>query len=149
MFNIFQHNYESRLQSWHDLRTKAEKLNTLDKCILIDSFWQQAPLVNHHLHILDSHIWPDPWELLVENTYCSIAKALGICYTLLLTDIDDIELVEATDKTGNDVVLVLVDRAKYVLNYWPNTVLSNTLSDFTIKRHVDVSKIKQKIQGVQ
>jgi hypothetical protein len=146
VFNIFQHNYESRLQSWHDLRTKAEKLNTLDKCILIDNFWQQAPLVNHHLHILDSHIWPDPWELLVENTYCSVAKALGMCYTMLLLNITDIKMVEATDMQGEDLVLVLVDDAKYILNYWPDTVLSNKLSNFTVKRNIDITDLELKIK---
>jgi hypothetical protein len=68
-----------------------------------------------------------------------------MCYTLLLTGEKNIELVEATDKTGDDVVLVLVDSAKYILNYWPNTVLSSTLTDFTIKRHVDVSHIQSKL----
>ena len=57
-------------------------------------------------------------------------------------DETDIELVEATDMNGEDVVLVLVDNAKYILNYYPGTVLSNTLSDFTIKRHIDVSQLK-------
>jgi hypothetical protein len=82
---------------------------------------------------------------LVENTYCTVARALGMCYTLLLTGVNDIELVEATDNNGEDVVLVLVDNAKYVLNYWPDTVLSNTSSDFTIKRHIDISQLKLKL----
>jgi hypothetical protein len=68
-----------------------------------------------------------------------------MCYTLLLTGEKDIELVEATDKTGDEVVLVLVDNAKYILSYWPNMVLSSNLSDFTIKRHVDVSHIQLKL----
>ena len=143
--NVFQQNYDTRLRNWYELRTKIEKFDIETKCVITDRFWQQAPLVNHHLHILDTISWPDPWQLLVENTYCTIARALGMCYTLLLTGENDISLVEATDKTGNDVVLVLVDNAKYVLNYWPDTVLSNTLNDFTIKRHIDVSHIQSKL----
>jgi hypothetical protein len=145
VINIFQLNYDARLRSWYDLRTKIESQDTLTKCIEIDNWWQRAPLVNHHLHILDNTSWPGPWDLLVENTYCTVARALGMCYTLLLTGVNDIVLVEATDKTGDDVVLVLVDSAKYVLNYWPNTVVNNKSQDFTIKRHIDVSELQLKL----
>jgi hypothetical protein len=143
--NVFQLSYEARLRSWYDLRNQIEQSDIKSKCIEIDNWWQKAPLVNHHLHILDSENWPDPWELLVENTYCTVARALGMCYTLLLLGITDIELVEATDKNGEDVVLVLVDNAKYVLNYWPETVVNNYSKDFTIKRVVDLKNLQQKI----
>ena len=115
------------------------------KCIEVDRWWQQTPLVNHHLHFLDSTAWPGPWELLSENTYCTVARALGMCYTLLLIGVDDIQLVEATDSQGEDMVIVLVDRAKYVLNYWPDSVLNNSSTEFTIKRRIDVSAIQLKL----
>ena len=97
------------------------------------------------LHILDTLSWPDPWELLVENTYCEVARALGICYTLLLLDENNVEIAEATDNTGNDVVIVLVDNAKYILNYWPDTVVNNCLQDFKIVKHIDITPIIKKI----
>lgn len=143
--NVFQLNYDTRLQSWYDLRKTIRNSDTREKCVEIDNWWQRAPLVNHHLHILDSQTWPDPWELLVENTYCTVARAVGICYTLLLTGVESIRLVEATDKTGNDVVLVLAEDAKYVLNYWPESVLSSNLSEFTIKREIDITPLQSKI----
>jgi hypothetical protein len=143
--NVFQLNYDTRLKSWYELRSQIEGTLIQNICVEIDEWWQKAPLVNHHLHILDVDSWSGPWDLLVENTYCTVARALGMCYTLLLTGVDDIDLVEATDINGEDVVLVLVDNAKYILNYWPNTVLSNTLNDFTIKRHIDISAIQSKL----
>jgi len=143
--NVFQLNYETRLNSWYNLRSTLEHSDTKTKCVEIDNWWQKAPLVNHHLHILDSENWPGPWDLLVENTYCTVARALGMCYTLLLTGVEDIVLVEATDMQGEDMVLVLVDSAKYVLNYWPDTVVNNNSNDFSIKRHIDVSSIKLKL----
>ena len=145
MINVFQLNYDARLRSWYELRSQIEDTLIQNKCVEIDEYWQRAPLVNHHLHILDVSSWPGPWDLLVENTYCTVARALGMCYTLLLVDETDIEMVEATDNNGEDVVLVLVDHAKYICNYWPDTVLSNTLNDFTIKRHVDISELKTKL----
>jgi hypothetical protein len=146
--NIFQLEYETRLRSWYELRNKITDLDTPHKCVETDAFWQKTPLVNHHLHLYDVQSWPDPWQLLVENTYCSVARALGMCYTLLLVGIDNVEIVEATNCTAEDVVLVLVDDAKYVLNYWPGTVLNNCSKDFTIRKKIDVSIIKQKLQGL-
>jgi hypothetical protein len=143
--NIFQSSYEARLQDWFQLRTTVTSLPIEQQCITIDEWWQHAPLVTHHLHPQDIDNWPDPWELLSENTYCEVARALGMCYTLLLIGITDIELVLARNDTAEDVVLVLVDNAKYILNYWPNMVISNTLKDFKVVDRLDIKKIKDKI----
>lgn len=143
--NIFQLNYEARLRSWYDLREELEGTLIQNMCVEVDNWWQKAPLVTHHLHILDTAEWPDPWQLLVENTYDEVARALGICYTLLLLGENDIEIAEATDRMGDDVIIVLVSDAKYILNYHPNTVLSNNLSDFKVKRTVGLDNIKTKI----
>jgi len=143
--NIFQSSYEARLQDWFQLRKSVTSLPIEQQCITIDKWWQDAPLVTHHLHPHDIDNWPDPWELLSENTYCEVARALGMCYTLLLIGITDIELVLARNDTAEDVVLVLVDNAKYILNYWPNMVISNKLKDFKVVDHLDIKKIKDKI----
>lgn len=143
--NVFQLNYDARLRSWYELRATLANDDIKTKCIEVDKWWQKAPLVTHHLHLLDSDSWPGPWDLLVENTYCTIARALGMCYTLLLLGVTDIEIVEATDENGEDIVLVLVDSAKYVLNYWPDTVVNNCSTDFTIKRHVSMTNLHKKL----
>ena len=143
--NIFQSTYEARLQDWFQLRTSVTSLPIEQQCITIDKWWQDAPLVTHHLHPHDIDNWPDPWELLSENTYCEVARALGMCYTLLLLDISDVEMVLSTNNIGEDVVLVLVDNAKYILNYWPNTVVNNNLRDFKVVSKLDIKKIKDKI----
>jgi diadenosine tetraphosphatase ApaH/serine/threonine PP2A family protein phosphatase len=143
--NIFQSTYEARLQDWFQLRTSVTSLPIEQQCVTIDEWWQQCPLVTHHLHPQDIDNWPDPWELLSENTYCEVARALGMCYTLHLIGVNDIELVLARNNTAEDIVLVLVDNAKYILNYWPNTVISNTLKDFKVVDRLDIKKIKDKI----
>lgn len=143
--NVFQLSYDARLRSWYDLRENLSNKDTKNICVDVDNWWQKAPLVTHHLHLLDSESWPGPWDLLVENTYCSVARALGMCYTLLLLGITDIEMVEATDVNGEDVILVLVDSAKYVLNYWPDTVVNNCSADFTIKRRVNMANVNKKL----
>lgn len=146
MINIFQLNNDAKLKSWYHLRQSLQNSNIQTKCIEIDKWWQQTPLVSHHLHPHDIDNWPDPWELLSENTYCEVARALGMCYTLLLLDITDVEMVLATNNIGEDVVLVLVDNAKYILNYWPNTVVNNNLSDFKVVSKIDLDRIIKKIK---
>ena len=66
-------------------------------------------------------------------------------YTLLLLGNKSIELVDAKDDNNNEVVLVLVDDAKYVLNYWPETVVNNHINDFAIIRTLDISPLYSKI----
>ncbi|MFM8370736.1 MAG: hypothetical protein ACKOBD_18465, partial [Chloroflexota bacterium] len=62
-----------------------------------------------------------------------------------LTGVNDIKMVQAIDNNKEEVILVLVDNAKYILNYWPNTVVNNCLQDFTIKQTVNIDHIKTKI----
>jgi hypothetical protein len=144
--NVFQSSFEHRLREWRDLRTKTSTLSILDKCILIDDWWQQAPLIKQHLHPQDQENWISPWDMLSENIYCPLTRAIGICYTLLLCEITDVRLVVATDSTCEEHYLVLVDNAKYVANYWPKTVISNSLSDFTIKQELSIEILKTKIR---
>jgi len=66
-------------------------------------------------------------------------------YTLLLLGNKNIDLADAVDDNNNEVVLVLVDDAKYVLNYWPDTVVNNHISNFTITRQHDITPLYSKI----
>ena len=145
MINVFQLNYEARLKSWYDLRKSLENADIETKCLLVDKWWQSAPMLNHYLHQHEINDWPGPWELIVENNYCNIARGLGMVYTLLLLGITDVDFCLAIDDNNEDVVLVTVDRAKYVMNYYPNTVISNSLTDFRVTSHIDVTKLNKKI----
>ena len=145
MTNVFQLNYEARLKSWYDLRKSLEDKDIKTSCLAIDNWWQKAPLVNHHLHPNDIDNWPGPWDLLVENNYCQIARGLGMVYTLQLVGIKDIDFCIAIDDNSEECALVMVDSAKYVMNYYPNTVISNSLKDFNVASHIDMTKINIKI----
>ena len=143
--NIFQASYDNRLQSWYNLRNQITIFDLGQQIIKIDEWWQKAPLINHYLHPSDLPNWPDPWELLVENTYCTLARGLGMCYTLLLMGITNIEFVLATDIQGNDTSLVIV-LDTYILNYWPNTVQTNKTTDFTLSNRISIDSLKEKIR---
>ena len=145
MTNVFQLNYEHRLKSWYDLRKSLEDSDIKTSCLVIDNWWQRAPLVNHYLHPNDIDNWPGPWELIVENNYCQIARGLGMVYTLQLVGIKDIDFCLAVDDNNEECALVMVDSAKYICNYYPNTVISNSLKDFKVASHIDMTKINKKL----
>ena len=63
-------------------------------------------------------------------------------YTLLLLGVTDIDFCLATNDNSEEVAIVLVDNAKYVMNYWPDMVLNIKSTDFTIKQKLDIDKIK-------
>ena len=147
--NVFLLDYYTRLRAWHDLRNSLSQKTDLQKiCIEVDAFWQQCPMSNHYLHPDDIEMWPGPWELISDNHYCYYARALGMVYTLLLLGINDIDIVEVKDYNDNQVVLVLVDHAKYIMNYWPDMVVNNNLSEFNITKRIDIETIKRKIGKV-
>ena len=143
--NVFQLPYESRLQSWVELRAQVRSLDIKDQCLEIDAWWQRAPIVNHHLHPTDIENWPGPWELLAENTYCPLARGLGIYYTLFLSGIRGIDFLLGKDYNDEDVSLITVDRAKYIMNGYPNSVISSNLADFKITSKLNLTELTIKI----
>lgn len=144
--NIFQDTYENRLRSWRELRIKTQSLPLDQSCVEIDRWWQQAPLVKNHLHWNDAQNWSGPWDLLSENTYCLLTRAIGMCYNLLMNEISDIKLVIASDTQAEEHYLVIVGTSKYVMNYWPDSVLNTSLNDFTILRELSLDPILNKIK---
>jgi hypothetical protein len=142
--NSFQLDFQNRLRDWRNFRESLTNKDIKDICIETDKYWQNSPIMNHYLHPVDIDNWPDPWQLLDDNLYCPYARALGMIYTLVMLGISDIDLVEGTDYNSVDVVLVVVDNAKYVLNYWPDTVVNNKLGDFTITKKYNIAPIIQK-----
>jgi len=143
--NIFLFDYETRLKSWFDLRNTITNQPLETQCIEVDRYWQQVPIQNHYLHIDFIKDWPDPWTLINDNTFCPYSRALGMFYTLLLLGNKSLDLIEAIDDNSNEVVLLSVNNAKYLLNYWPDTVLNNRLEDFKTSRYLDISPLYSKI----
>lgn len=66
-------------------------------------------------------------------------------YTLALVGIKTLDFVLGKDD-NDEVALVMVEGAKYVLNYHPNTVISNTLQDFKIDNRLSVDLLIKKIK---
>jgi hypothetical protein len=114
--------FAQRLVAWNQLRTEAADLPTEQALMTINHWWFRAPWTAYHLHWDDRAEWPDPWQLLEDNVYCSLARALGIMYTIVLIDRNDITDAVLTEFDSDNLVLAC-DR-KYILN-WDSTEIVN------------------------
>lgn len=134
--------FESRLQEWADLRSRSAQMPLESALHAINDWWFRVPMVNHHLHRQDIENWPNPWELLSDNMFCDLARALGIVYTIISMDHPDIIKTEIA-YTENDN-LVLVNEGLYILNWAPRTLLNINSADIKIQRIVDSQRFKSK-----
>lgn len=133
--------FAGRLESWYGMRQKCHALSVESTLITINSWWCTTPWQPYYLHWDDQLTWPDPWQLLNDNVYCDLARALGILYTISLldrADLTDATLVLTLD--GHN--LVVVDKSKYILNWSPDTVV-NTSQAIKIRKQLSQSQIKQ------
>lgn len=146
MTNIFLLDYYTRLRAWHKLKENLKDADLETICIEVDKFWQKCPILNHYLHPADTIDWPTPWELLSDNNYCMYARGLGMVYTLMLLGVKDIDFVDCLYDNSENSCLVLVDRAKYVLNWYPDMVLNTRLTEFTNIKHIDITPLAKKIR---
>jgi hypothetical protein len=130
---MWSDDFAQRLSEWKLLRETCVE-QELETCLLqVNDWWWRVPTVNHYLHWDDHRNWPGPWDLLADNMFCDLARALGIVYTLLMvprTDIQEISLLNS--KQDN---LVQVNKGKYILNWCPTKLLNiQSLDDIPRKR---------------
>ena len=137
---IWPTTFSDRLESWNLLRSHTQNLPIEIALEEINAWWFNTPWRPYYLHWDDQPTWPDPWQLLSDDVYCDLARALGILYTITLldrADMADAELV-LTDDGSN---LVLVTKEKYILNWSPDSVV-NTFQEVKIVRQLKQQQIK-------
>ena len=115
-----------RLEQWRRFR---ETLNDLPLEVAANEtarFWQNAPFNPYYLDYDSPDNWPDPWTLIAENYYCDLAKALGIVYTLHLSNHNmEISLrIMKNPQTKFFYNLVWINNGKYVLNLEPGEIVN-------------------------
>jgi hypothetical protein len=144
---MWQGHSEKRLVAWADLRNSCKENPSLDEVITtIHDWWQQAPMVLHYLHCDLVDDWPDPWDLIAENTYCSLAKCLGMCYTIRMLgrqDVDDVCILEI----DNNDYIVQINNGLYCLNWNIDKVVNmKQLENIEITRNIDSAVFAHKIR---
>jgi hypothetical protein len=132
--------FAARLESWTALRTLVQSQDLETALAAINQWWFNSPWKAYHLHWDDQTQWPDPWQLLSDDIYCDVAKALGILYTISLLDRED--MADATlVLTEDHRNLVLVNKTKYILN-WNSDSVVNTNQAVKIRRQFEQHQIK-------
>ena len=129
---IWPASFTTRLSSWNQLRTEVQNLPLESALLKINQWWFVSPWKPYYLHWDDQSSWPDPWQLLSDNVYCDLARALGILYTITLLDRKDMAptTLFLTEEGSN---LVQVAKEKYILNWNPDSIV-NTFQEVKIKK---------------
>lgn len=135
--------FDARLRSWTDLRCRVMPLSPEHCLQLINQWWFDAPWTSYYLHWDDQADWPDPWQLLSDNIYCSVARALGIVYTIAMLDRSDLQDAVMIEHQGHN--LVLVHNGKYMLNWESDQIVNIFLGDKKFGRSLSQAELKQKI----
>ena len=110
--------FEERLKNWADFRSQLESSDNPLKDVI--NYYNLAPLVSINVDPWDRDIWPNAWELINENQYCSFCKILGMCYTLQLTErFKDgaFEIHIASDNKNSSTHYYLLVNKKTVIGY--------------------------------
>ena len=136
--------FEARLRAWQALRHSVKDVPKLECLEHINQWWSAAPWCSYYLHWDDQTTWPDPWQLLEDNIFCSLARGLGMLYTISLLDRADIKHSELV-QTENDN-LVLIDSGKYVLNWDPHRIVNISPGTINPRHRVQQTSINQTIR---
>jgi hypothetical protein len=132
--------FEKRFREWYDLRQGLAGKNVESALLAVNDWWAQTPWRPYYLHWDDRRSWPTPWQLLEDNIYCDLARALGIVYTLMMAQlpgIHNIEIIETNE--GN---LVQIDQGKYILNWHPGEMLNISSANIIIKNTISSRELE-------
>ena len=121
MFNLYGND---RLTEWKEFRNSLEVSE--DPLSAVAELWSRAPFVNHYLDPQNPKQWPDPWHLIIDGKFDELAIALGMLYTIKLTERFiatpyEIHMTLPEKKENSNFFLVVDNR--YVLNYEPRFVV--------------------------
>jgi hypothetical protein len=135
--------FEDRLARWVETRQLCATLPLDQCCLTINDWWQQLPISTSHLCVNNVEAWPDPWELLATNVYCNVAKSLGIVYTIMLMNREDINTCKVIDTDLG--VLVDINNGQYILNYALHYLLNTHQTQVLTYSSIDSTLLKHKI----
>jgi hypothetical protein len=123
---------EQRILAWRNFRKSLLVWpNDLEK---VAATWAKAPTRSYLSQDDSPSGWPDPWQLITDNIYCDVSVALGMFYTLYLSNYPHKETMQLVGyklrKSHKEVNLVFCETGKYSLNYeWGRVVNSLDFSE--------------------
>lgn len=117
-----------RLSRWKEFRLSINNLTLQHALQNTIELWAPCPFRPYYLDPNEPKHWPDPWQLILENNYCDIAKSLGIVYTLYLSDHKSIlqPEIRAYYNLSSKCIyhIAYLNQGKYVLNLVEDQVVN-------------------------
>ena len=131
-------NSNARLARWRAIRQNLSKIELEPALLQTAEIWATSPFMVLYLDPSSLSKWPDPWELLVENYYCDIARCLGIVYTIYFTEhkselTPEIRIYQDL-KQRVLYSLVWFNEGKYILNWGPGEIVN--------KEHIEEKQLQ-------
>ena len=125
--------FEERIAIWSRFRQTLETAK--DPITETINFWNDIPTSSRNLDPFDMETWPEPWEMIEENTYCEFGKLLAIAYTLKLTE---------KFKDWQPVFKIGLDRRTAMRYYM--LILNDQVIGFDQEKSIDIISVPQNIQ---
>jgi hypothetical protein len=138
-----------RLEQWRRLRDQIGSADLESALEICAQNWCRAPEAAWYLDPEQTNNWPDPWTLIQDNYYCSLAKALGMLYTIHLSrhgpalDLSIRVYGDTENKVRHN--LVWINSGKYVLNSEDAWVLNSTHVTASHRLLFDISSSELKL----
>ena len=129
---MFDRHGTDRIAAWKQFRDTLEiSDHPLED---VAELWSHAPFVSAYLDPYSPQQWPDPWQLILDLRLDDLAIALGMLYTIKLTQRFiktkcEIHMLMIPGKNETEFVLIVDDA--HVLNHACRTVCSvEEIKDF-------------------
>jgi hypothetical protein len=137
-----------RIAHWRAFRLTLSGKSLEQAIQATADFWQSCPHQPYYLDPNEPETWPSAWDLLTENYYCDIAKALGMLYTISYS-VHGHKLpmkicVYYDPETGYEYNLAVFDEGKYVINLLDGQIVNITQVNekFRLKHCYDSATLK-------
>lgn len=115
---------QDRLAAWKQFRDTLETSKTPFEDVA--ELWSHAPFVSPYLNYQNPNSWPDPWHLILDSRLDELAIALGMLYTIKLTERfanAHCDVYRVKEPLAKEYSYALVVDNQYVLNYEYNRVV--------------------------
>lgn len=133
---------------WRDFRNSLSAMTLEEALIATQDFWASVPFAPYYLDPDRPEEWPNPWDLITENYYCDLAKALGIVYTVYFSQHGkdlDLEIRVYYDLDTEYVYnLAVFDQGKYVINLVEGEIVNieSVEEKLNLKRKFGIKELK-------
>lgn len=137
MQSPFIHGSKSSLKNWKELRNSLSVgMTDMEQMTAVVSYWSKAPIMARSLNWDGPKEWPDPWKLIFDGDFDESSVALGMFYTLLLSDdgrwnTSRLSLILVLDRERQAQRLVLEVDSRWLLNLDYNSIVDGNSSGKT------------------